>query len=374
MIKRGRGYKPAVWAMSALVLGTVIQIAQAQSLGGWSALLSVGQTSPTRFVIAEEIPGLILSEGEGHDGQTTYAMGLDPLGERIPAVLPEAGYRYRRILMPAVASGLGTVDGIPLLFSLTTLAAIGFAAGVAALAVIGGDRGMHPLAPLAALFNIGLWLSLQITTPDTVAFGLGMVGLALFLRKRHIPAAVVLALAALTKETYALIAIGIALYRWRSTASLRQAVTYALSLVPMVLWWSIVGARLPGGWSTGGNLTLPFVGVVGAAPKWPSNSTRDLIFLGLILLFLAASTWVLARRGPSMWKFLIVPWLVLAFLSAHWVWDVGNNALRAFLPVVTFTVMGLLEQRQTRRQRETPDAQVPERSLHIDHVPYASPE
>lgn len=375
MTERTRAYKPAVWALSALFLGTVVQIAQAQSLGGWSALLSVGQASPTRFVIAEEIPGLILTEGDGHDGQTTYAIGLDLLGERIPAVLPEAGYRYRRILMPAVASGMGAIDGVPLLISLTTLATIGFAAGVVALSMIANDRGIHPLAPLAAILNVGLWLSLQITTPDTVAFGLGMLGLVLFLRKRHLAAPLVLALAALTKETYALIALGIALYRWRSTRDLRHAVPYVLTLVPMLMWWLFVGARLPGGWSTGGNLTLPFVGLLDAAPKWQWNSMRDMVLLGLIFVFLAASIPVLANRGQSVWKFLILPWLVLASVSSHWIWDLGNNALRAFLPVVTFVIVGLLERPiAVQREEQTCAARLSERTLHIDHVPHAGSE
>jgi hypothetical protein len=336
-------HRPLTWGLAALALGTLIQFAQANTLGGWSGLLAVGSESPTRFVIQQQLPDLVLVPGDGHDGQTTYAMALDPAGRTMPGAIPEAGYRYRRILLPAIAGAFGAIDGSLLLYSLSSLTAVGFAVAVTLVARIAQDRSLPWATPLAVLLNVGLWLSMQITTPDTLAFAMGLAGVVLYLRSRHILAAIALALAALAKETFVLIAIGLAIHRVWTTRRLRSAVPYAASVMPMSLWWTYVALRVPGGTSTGGNLTWPFAGIVEASSQWASGSVRDLVFLGLTAAALCLSLVVLARRGLTLWACLIVPWLALAAVSSHWIWDLGNNAVRAFLPLITFGLLGWLD-------------------------------
>lgn len=343
------------WSAAALILGALVQVSQARALGGWSGLIAVGQNSPVRPIIEAQIPQLVVIDGEGHDGQVTYAIALDPSGDSMPRILPHAAYRYRRILLPAIASGFGNLKGNLLLVALTTLTTAGFAIATAAASSVALNLKLQRWAPLAVLLNLGLWLGLQLTTTDAFAFGMGMAGVALFIRGRDIPAIASLAAACLTKETYILMVIGVAAFLWWSQHDRRRALKFGLAAIPLLVW-SFYVAQWPNGLETGGNITWPFTGIVEGARVWPSSSVRDLVFLVLTGLAFSCAIAVVFRSRKSLWSFMIWPWLVLGALSSHWIWDLGNNALRAFLPIGTFAVLGILDLR--RRLQPVGSAQV----------------
>jgi hypothetical protein len=305
-------------------------------------LLSAGSDSPLLPVLTREIPNLVVFPGEGHDGQATYGVGLDPLLRERPPAVPDASYRYRRILMPLLGSGFGTIEGQPLLFALTTLNLIGFALGCGAAAMIAESRRLSGWITVAALANVGIWLSLQTTTPDALAFGLMMLGVATALRGRSGIAAVFLASALLTKETYAVVAVGLS--AWEFTRQDREAAArYAMALIPAAAWSAYLAITLGEGMATGGNLSFPFVGLVQAAPLWPGTGPRDRILTALTLVGLGLAVFVTVRRGRGVWPFLIVPWVLLALVSSHWIWDLGNNSIRSLAPLLTFALFALVE-------------------------------
>jgi hypothetical protein len=62
---------------------------------------------------------------------------------------------------------------------------------------------------------------------------------------------------------------------------------------------------------------------------------------------LGLSVYVIAKR-LSFWSFLIIPWVLLALFSSHWIWDLGNNSLRALAPLATFALFGLLDGSQAQ--------------------------
>ena len=333
----------AFWLIAGLLVGLLIQGSQARLTGNWTGLLAGGSDSPLLPVLQRELPGLVVTEGEGHDGQSTYAVALDPFLLSQPPVVPEASYRYRRILLPLLGSGFGAFDGYLLLGSLTTVNLIGFAIACWGAALVAQARNLPPWFILTALLNMGLWLSLQTTTPDALAFGSGILAVALATWGRHSAAAVFVAAAGLGKETYVLIGFGLAIWAWRRLGDGRIAIQYCLALLPAALWSGFLAMSLGEGFATGGNLSAPLAGILTSAQLWPGASARDQLFTAIALIALSAAIAALVIGRASIWKFLLAPWVVLALVSSHWIWDLGNNSLRALAPLFTFSLFGLFD-------------------------------
>jgi hypothetical protein len=336
-------WNAVLWAIVGLGAAVAIQLAQARFYGDWSGLLAVGETSVMRPAIEQHLPGLVVTAGGGHDGQRTYLVGMDPWATWAHQVIPDPAYRYRRILLPALAGGLGLISGRPLLWLLTSLNALSFAAAAAITALVARLRSMAFWAPLAVILNIGIWLSLQVTSPDAFAFAFALAGLMAGLGRRHVLAIGLLSLAALSKETYALVPISMAAYLWIREDQPRRAIAYASSVIPVGLWSAFLTVRMPNPFETADTLTWPFVGIVEGAQSWRLNDTRDIAFLFLTGAAVVLSFVLIAKRPRSLWSWLIIPWLILASTSSHWVWGFGNNPVRVFLPILTFAVFGFLD-------------------------------
>ena len=334
---------PIFWAILGLGVAVTIQAAQASSLGGWSGLLAVGETSLLRPIIAHELAGLVVTDDPGHDGQVTYVVGLDPWATWAHEIVPAASYRYRRILMPLVASGVGTIDGPALFWSLTILNGLAFAAATVFTAKLATMRSLPTWAVLAATLNIGLWLSLHITSPDAVAFACVLMGIVAYLAGRDLRAVIWLSLGGLAKETYVLVPLSIIMYLLIVQRDKRRSLILTSSFIPVALWSAFLALRIGDPLETGGNLSLPFQGIMDASQAWAQNSARDMVLLVLTAGIMAASTLLIAKAPKSIWAWLAMPWLVLAAISSHWIWDFGNNAVRAFLPLFTFAVLGLMD-------------------------------
>jgi hypothetical protein len=248
--------------------------------------------------------------------------------------------------LPLLGSGLGVIDGQPLLFALTTLNLLGFAFGCWAAAIVADGRKLAGWISMAALANVGIWLSLQTTTPDAFAFGLMLLGVASAIRGRSGLAGLLLAGAILTKETYAV--VGVSMIAWAIAQRDRKAAArYSMALLPAIAWSIYLAITLREGLATGGNLGMPFVGLVEAVAVWPGTGLRDQVLTGLTLAVLALSVFVIARRGTGIWLFLLVPWVLLALISSHWIWDLGNNSIRSLAPLLTFSLFGLNEQHRS---------------------------
>lgn len=335
---------PLVWIMAAVILGTLVQAAQAEFSGSWSGLLAVGVESPLRPLIEQELGPIALAEGRGHDGQATYAVALDPFLLDPPREL-DAAYRYRRILLPILGSGLGTLEGWPLLRGLTSVNLGGFALCVVSIALIVRRYALPWWLPLAALANVGLYLSLQSTTPDVLALGLGLLAVAFSIRGQHVGSALLIAAAALAKETFVVMSLSLGAWAWFELRRSRLTAWYLASALPAVAWTILVGTRLSNGFDTGGNLGLPFVGLLESASRWAESSGRDIGFTAVALGLLVLAAISLFRAGPGLWGYLLVPWLLVALVSSHWIWDLGNNSLRTLAPLLPFSLFALFGSR-----------------------------
>lgn len=337
----------AVFVLGVLV-GSLLVATQARSVGGVEGLLQVGAQSNLRTTIEAELGDVPLSSTGGHDGQISYAIGLDLIGDTVPPLLDDAGYRYRRFLYPAAASLLGLLDGHALLWSMVVWAVLGFGVAVAAVDAIAQTLGAHRLAVLGVVANPGAWLGVRLLTPDALGLGLALCGVALALRRRTAPAAALLAAAALAKDQFLLVAASVALIevvRRRPVAALASAGIPTLALGAWATWLS---TTVGGGFDPRGNLGPPFAGILDAASGW-SALPLERGYAVTMLVILGVTAVVLVVRTPFELGVLAWPWIALAVLSSTWVWDFGNNAVRAFAIVGAFLGLAIASTKETQR-------------------------
>ncbi len=103
---------PGIWwhgSWSGWWLALLLQWLQVQALGGdWTGLVNTGRQSALRPLIEAELGPVSTVEQAGHDGQFSYLIAVDPLGRgEAPQLFDHGAYRYRRILLPALAGGFG---------------------------------------------------------------------------------------------------------------------------------------------------------------------------------------------------------------------------------------------------------------------------
>lgn len=163
-------------------------------------------------VFGREDGGRGVVRPSGYDGQYAYFIAVDPTGAR--PHLDIAGYRYSRPLYPFLGRALsgGSADLIPWAFLLINLAAaVGGAYAVARFLV-----RHHLPAALALVYGLspGLLVSFQRDLTEPLAHALAALAVLLFSTRstgRWVGAAVVLALAGLTRQTTLVFALPLAL-------------------------------------------------------------------------------------------------------------------------------------------------------------------
>ena len=204
------------WFLIGVVVALLLQWLQVRAVGGdWTGLVNTGRQSALRPLIEAELGPVSTVEQAGHDGQFSYLIAVDPLGRgEAPHLFDHGAYRYRRILLPALAGGFGLWDGEGALAGLIVWSAIGMGLATAAVADLGASFGTRPWVVAGVLANPGVWLSVQLLTPDVLALGLALTGVALWSRASSSLGRGRLALAALAKDQYLLVAFGLAGWEW----------------------------------------------------------------------------------------------------------------------------------------------------------------
>lgn len=320
------------WGLLGGAAALILIVAQASAVGGYAGLLQVGEQSAVRPLIESELGDVPLTPHSGHDGQISYAIGLDLMGRGVPELLDHGAYRYRRILYPAVASLFGLLDGKGLLLGMmvVTVISAGTAAGLAGS--IGARVGWTDWVGLAVLLNPGMWLSVRLLTPDTLALAMMLVGLHLVLNGRR-GAALAFSCSVLAKDAYLTTPAGIAISKHR-----RRWILLITPLVVLAVWMLWLTYTMGDGFSGRGNLTLPFVGFVKAFPVWTTFDAAELLYLVFAVASVAAGlVYSLLIKGWLRWS--ILAWSLVGIVSSDWVWDLGNNAARVFAPLVVLIAL-----------------------------------
>lgn len=328
------------WFLLGSLAMAVIQYGHSHAVGGYAGLLRVGDESGLRPVIAAQIADLPARSGLGHDGQYYYLQGLDPFALHGPDFDMISSYRLRRVAYPAIASLGGVVQGHQLLIGMVVVAILSTGAATGFAAVLAEHFKQSPWLATSVVLNPGVIIPGLLLTADTLALAFGLGGLVAYLRGRLVLTVILLTAAALSKETAFLFSIGIAGYAW--TKENRGTSLRLLGGVGTLLavWLSQI-ARVGGKpFESAGQLHLPFSGLAAASARWGDQSILDNAFLVLLLAGAIAGA-IGLLRSDILWRWMTWPWIILSALATSAVWDLGNNAIRVFAPVITLTVLGM---------------------------------
>jgi hypothetical protein len=279
---------------------------------------------------------------EGYDGQFAYFIARDPVGGWRRCDAP--AYRYQRILYPVLAwiLAFGQPCGVAwTLIALNVAALVGGTYFTERLLAVRGASRWYALA--YGLYG-GLVAGLRLDLTEPLAYGLVQAGLWAWEMREEgdketrgqgdgdfsiVICGLLLALAALAKETVLIAAAGLVLYlalehRWRQAIGLGM-----VAGLPFVVWqgalWAWLGRP---GVGAGGAMATPF--------EW-------LPFAGLLRV--ATASWsvfwlLLAIEGPlfvlpTVWALVASSRDLLRGRRHHWVTILWTQA--AALPFLPFS-------------------------------------
>jgi hypothetical protein len=270
---------------------------------------------------------------EGYDGQFNYYIALDPNPQQVRPHLDVPAYRYQHILYPLLARilALGNAAAIP-----WSLVGINLACLIALCFLTGellAERGGSRWGALVFGLWFGVILGVRLDLSEPLALLLVVIALRMAgpqLDRRLAPAALLLALAMLTKETVIPFLLGWAVWLILQ-GKYRKAVWLALALLPYLglqIWlWRVFGSLGLGSGGAGATPFewIPFAGLIQVA----GVSLR--IFIALFAVYLPG---LLIPAVYGLWAPLAD--LIRRRTSAEG-WLLLCNALMiAFAPFSTF--------------------------------------
>ena len=283
--------------------------------------------NPTIFVTAGDeftdrtAPGLLVApNSSGYDGQFYYRIACDPFSRQPVAAgvhFDYPVYRLQRIGYPFLVwmLTLGNRAAVPWMMIFVNLLSL---AGIGAAAVITTRELRVPAwSCLALALYPGFLLSVSRDLVEPLEVLLMMIALVLLMRQRLVLAACVLALAALTKETSLLFALG-ALVAAIATMP-RRRMNFVL-LVPFSVHfgWKVLLFRLwhlPMTFVTGEHFMLPFRGFLVRAREAASTGAAGrvvLIEMAAVVVFGIIA--LLALRSSLAPNAIKASWLLYAAL------------------------------------------------------------
>jgi hypothetical protein len=258
----------------------------------------------------------LISTPGGYDGQFFYLQARDPLllDDSTVAGLKRAGaaFRMQRAAYPALAflAAGGDASALPAtLLAVNVLIVLGLTGWFAAYC---RRRGRSTLWALALGLTPGILLATLRDLSDPLAMASVLAGMLLWEQRRRAPAAALLTVAVLSRETMIVavvaIAIDAALRAWSrrdQPGSLREIASEAwpVVLVPAAAFvgWQIYIGLLHGGQVGGANVEIPLTNFVqeihfSFANGTPTYGIWDLLYLLLILAAVLGAFASLRRR------------------------------------------------------------------------------
>jgi hypothetical protein len=333
---------------------------------GLSTLVMAGELR----VDVAELPGELIAWPDivGYDGRFFYRLALDPFTDDPEAFgipLDHPGYRQRRILYPLLAHILNGFTGTSVLVWLVLLNAFAIGLMTGFVAIIcryyGKSTWWSPVVGLSAPMYIGLTRDLS----EPMALALAVGGALAVIRSRWWWAAVLFALAALTRETTLVVPAGVGIWaiwhwvRWKKS-SLAPALAMLIPLSAFIAWelW------LRKNWGTsaieadiGRQLGFPWLEVIQGLyqPETQTILQAEVLYQWLwrierfMLVGLLIATALLLRKS-HLHPGLKVSWLLAVLLagapSFGWAWDA--QFIRAAAEAVILMQLVLLATPGTR--------------------------
>jgi hypothetical protein len=244
---------------SLALLLTVVSIVPLLRPEGWS-LTALPRVSPPSTPMGERAHAIdphFKTVTNAYDGQFYWGIAIDPLARGyIHQRFDNASYRYGHPLLGWLG-WLVSGDGarrVPAALLAVCLASM-FAAGAAA-ARLGQLLGRSGWQGLFVALNPGLIFAATHDLTEPLSAALIFGGLIAYLRGRRSLAAVCFALLILSKEQFALVPAGLALWDLvRSRRRFVDAAILASSILPAAAWWIYARVQL-GDWFLSGSWVL----------------------------------------------------------------------------------------------------------------------
>jgi hypothetical protein len=244
---------------SLALLLTVVSLVPLLRPEGWS-LTALPRVSPPSTPMGERAHAIdphFKTVTNAYDGQFYWGIAIDPLARGyIHQRFDNASYRYGHPLLGWLG-WLVSGDGarrVPAALLAVCLASM-FAAGAAA-ARLGQLLGRSGWQGLFVALNPGLIFAATHDLTEPLSAALMFGGLIAYLRGRRSLAAVCFALLILSKEQFALVPAGLALWDLvRSRRRFVDAAILASSILPAAAWWIYARVQL-GDWFLSGSWVL----------------------------------------------------------------------------------------------------------------------
>jgi hypothetical protein len=244
---------------SLALLLTVVSLVPLLRPEGWS-LTALPRVSPPSTPMGERAHAIdphFKTVTNAYDGQFYWGIAIDPLARGyIHQRFDNASYRYGHPLLGWLG-WLVSGDGarrVPAALLAVCLASM-FAAGAAA-ARLGQLLGRSGWQGLFVALNPGLIFAATHDLTEPLSAALMFGGLIAYLRGRRGLAAVCFALLILSKEQFALVPAGLALWDLvRSRRRFVDAAILASSILPAAAWWIYARVQL-GDWFLSGSWVL----------------------------------------------------------------------------------------------------------------------
>ena len=307
-------------AVLAASLTTALALYDADRPGAHPArIVHPGEDGPSAAVFLEDFPDDALPEGIGHDGQQFYAIARQPMHlDEVAPDLDRPRYRLQRMAYPLLVWALHPQGGGEGLITATVV--VGFAALVAggvATGVLSTQLGGPPALALVFPLLPGAFMTMRISTADTLALAAGLGAIALSLAGRHRWAVASGVLAVLAKESTWLLLLGVALWR----RDRRGIVLAAVPAIAAGSWWAALHLLVDDTSEGVTEFTLPFVGLWDSVQYWLDGNTA---FAHIVVpLAFVIGIWALVRVGI---RHPLGPAIALQL---------------AFLPLLNLNVLGL---------------------------------
>jgi hypothetical protein len=326
--------------------------------GNITGFFRFGDRYPASPLIEQEVR--VAEGGQGYDGQFFLAIALDPLllHEGSAASLDFPRYRYRRILYPLLGFliGFGRASLIPYALVVLNVACIpvlvlcvvslisrvlpepitpsegraGTAqssarsiaghtpgpAGTGAESRWRKDSPPHPgLAQegvgtecsrlgLLVLAPLGVWVSLALSTCDLLGSTLLFAALYFAAKKRVSASALLIACAALTRETYLAVAVMLSVAPLLRAGRRRIEWRYLLSTLPAAVWLAYGGWRFPAATDrVGEHFGVPLGGVLAKLSSLTGDAGAAHAFDALVFVLLL----VVAIAGGALVALSLFP-------------------------------------------------------------------
>jgi len=272
----------------------------------------------------------------GYDGQYNYYIAVAPL--EAPAHMDVPSYRYQRMAYPLLARALAVGQPGLVLFTLIGINLFMLAIGTWLLEQLLIAQGVSRWYALSYGLFGGILVAVRASMSETMAYGLAIAAIWVIQRNGRYAlgwAAVLLGVAALTKETTLFFAGGYVLYylvqrRWSAAVliSVGALLPFALWQIALRIWLGNWGVGSGGGGATPFEI-IPFGGI------WQSAAYGAYTFLiegALTIPFaLIPTVWALWRSlreiiGRADWR-SAHPYAYLLL---------ANAAFMPFLPFSTY--------------------------------------